>query len=518
MNPAAALPPAQRAASSAAVPPPTGRSPSLPEGDDAGSALFSRLLGQALHAGQAGLAGQAGQAGIGAGNAPGAPGGLGAAHNETDAPAPPAATAPRPSSDAERSPPAHDDDTPPARRAEPNRDRASGDHASRRAGRADSTARTSAAGAAAGRADRSQSPDPARAADGAGELGEGADIQDSKPRAARHIVEAADEAAIAEPRIAAADPLHATPANVPGTAGAAAAGRKADLRATLADDTELRSVGSRGARLPLGAGDRAAALVDPARRGAGIGVEAIDRETGRAPVRALGDVADATTVAASSLIPARTGLHPAGADPSSGQIRWSAGADALPGPNAVAGLMPAATLGAITAAQGVHAVAGPEGTLAAAPGGEAFARELGTQVTMWVRDGVQQARLQLNPQELGPVQVRIQFDAQATPASQAMVQVQLAADLPATRQALEQALPTLASQLSDAGFTLAGGGVFERQGDRATGEGAPGDGARADGHPADADTAGADASLAQRLDGAAAAGANRVRGLVDLFA
>jgi flagellar hook-length control protein FliK len=38
----------------------------------------------------------------------------------------------------------------------------------------------------------------------------------------------------------------------------------------------------------------------------------------------------------------------------------------------------------------------------------------------------------------------------------------MSADLAPTRQWLEQALPTLAATLRDAGLTLAGGGVFEQ--------------------------------------------------------
>ncbi|MEY3296600.1 MAG: hypothetical protein RLZZ451_2648, partial [Pseudomonadota bacterium] len=61
----------------------------------------------------------------------------------------------------------------------------------------------------------------------------------------------------------------------------------------------------------------------------------------------------------------------------------------------------------------------------------------------------------LNPAEMGPVEVRIRIDGDAA-------RVVLAADQAPTRQWLEQALPSLAAGLREAGLTLAGGGVFER--------------------------------------------------------
>ncbi|MBP6765395.1 MAG: flagellar hook-length control protein FliK, partial [Rubrivivax sp.] len=65
------------------------------------------------------------------------------------------------------------------------------------------------------------------------------------------------------------------------------------------------------------------------------------------------------------------------------------------------------------------------------------------------------ARLHLNPADMGPVMVQIQLDGAAA-------QIHMSADHPATRQALEQAMPALASGLREAGLTLAGGGVFEQ--------------------------------------------------------
>ena len=96
-----------------------------------------------------------------------------------------------------------------------------------------------------------------------------------------------------------------------------------------------------------------------------------------------------------------------------------------------------------------------EGRLQASPGSAEFAPALGAQLNMFLRGGVQHARLQLHPAELGPLTVQIQLDGAAA-------QVRLAAEHPLTRQALEQAMPTLASALRESGLTLTGGGVFEQ--------------------------------------------------------
>ena len=112
-----------------------------------------------------------------------------------------------------------------------------------------------------------------------------------------------------------------------------------------------------------------------------------------------------------------------------------------------------------------------------------------------MRDGVQHARLELNPAEMGPLTVQIQIDG-------ATAQVHLAADHAQTRHALEQAMPTLAGHLRDAGFTLSGGGVSEQprqptqQGGQAGGSGPGGrTGSDAGGSPAQAVVA---ATLRQR--------------------
>ena len=112
-------------------------------------------------------------------------------------------------------------------------------------------------------------------------------------------------------------------------------------------------------------------------------------------------------------------------------------------------LPPPPTLPAAAAAPVVEA------RLPATPGSTDFSTQLGAQITTFVRDGVQHARLHLNPAEMGPVTVRIQVDGQSA-------QVHLAAEHALTRQALEQSMPLLAGSLREAGLTLSGGGVFEQ--------------------------------------------------------
>jgi flagellar hook-length control protein FliK len=99
----------------------------------------------------------------------------------------------------------------------------------------------------------------------------------------------------------------------------------------------------------------------------------------------------------------------------------------------------------------------PQATLHAAIDDAGFGAAVGTQVALWVRDGVQEARLQLHPAELGPVTVQIALDGQAA-------HVDFTAAVAATRESIEQSLPALAAALRESGFTLAGGSVSGQAG------------------------------------------------------
>jgi len=101
-----------------------------------------------------------------------------------------------------------------------------------------------------------------------------------------------------------------------------------------------------------------------------------------------------------------------------------------------------------------------QATLAPPPGSPAFPAALGAQLNTWLKDGVQYATLELNPQDMGPIDVRIALRDGRT-------QVELGADVAATREALNDALPALAEALGDVGLSLAGGSVSDQTGQHA---------------------------------------------------
>lgn len=107
-------------------------------------------------------------------------------------------------------------------------------------------------------------------------------------------------------------------------------------------------------------------------------------------------------------------------------------------------------------APGVQSLAAAEqaasATLTPPPGHPDFADALTTQVAVWVGKGVQEAQLQLNPKDMGPVQVWIALD-------NASAQVRFAAEHSATREALQAALPELAQALARDGIQLGGASV-----------------------------------------------------------
>jgi flagellar hook-length control protein FliK len=143
------------------------------------------------------------------------------------------------------------------------------------------------------------------------------------------------------------------------------------------------------------------------------------------------------------------------------------GGDAAPG-NALAAIgTVGAFAGAPHAAPPAAAAAPPSVTIGAPFGTPAFAPALAASVSLLARDGVQEARLQLHPAELGPIAVQIALDG-------VQARVDFTAEVAATRHAIEAGLPELASALREAGLTLAGGGVFQQARDAQ--QGAPQDG------------------------------------------
>lgn len=159
---------------------------------------------------------------------------------------------------------------------------------------------------------------------------------------------------------------------------------------------------------------------------------------------------------------------------------------------------------AIPAEQAAAATPAPYAAQIQAPvGSPDFAPGLSAQVSLMVKEGLQEARLQLNPAEMGPITVQIQIDGTAA-------QVTMTAEQAPTRDALEQAMPALAGALREEGLTLTGGGVFEQP--RQAGDGAG---------QAQAGAAGRSGGRGAGGDGDAPAAPARQatpRGMVDLFA
>jgi flagellar hook-length control protein FliK len=137
---------------------------------------------------------------------------------------------------------------------------------------------------------------------------------------------------------------------------------------------------------------------------------------------------------------------------------------------------PAFSAAAFVPAAAASLAAPVEVRLATPLGAPDFAQTLGTQVSVLAGNGVQRAELHLNPAEMGPVSVQIVVEG-------GQARVDFGADHAATRQAIENGLPELASALRDAGLTLTGGGVSQHargRGDRGAEAGPnPGRGQRA---------------------------------------
>jgi hypothetical protein len=126
-----------------------------------------------------------------------------------------------------------------------------------------------------------------------------------------------------------------------------------------------------------------------------------------------------------------------------------------PAPAAAPAAAPTATPPAAASAGVSTSPAPAEARIAAPIDSPAFGPALGAQVSLFVRNGLHSASLQLNPAEMGPVSVRIALEGSTA-------QVEFQADRASTRQAIEASLPALATALREAGINLAGGGVFEQ--------------------------------------------------------
>lgn len=86
---------------------------------------------------------------------------------------------------------------------------------------------------------------------------------------------------------------------------------------------------------------------------------------------------------------------------------------------------------------------------------KAWNRVLSSRVVWMATEGIQQAALRLNPANLGPVEVRLQVKND-------QANVTFIAQNPATREALEQALPRLRESFAENGLDLAGADVSDQ--------------------------------------------------------
>lgn len=347
--------------------------------------------------------------------------------------------------------------------------------------------------------------EPGRRADAAGPAAEGPAETAAEDRAAGRAARGADEAGGRDERAGTAT-AEAPPAarprgpGTPGTPGAETAGAPPADAAAGDHDTlaapEDRSATPLGAAAGSGSRFAPSAGLLPGRAAAGPRGAAAAAEATTAGLRRQGDDAPAPPAVAGFGMAEATG-RAAGARTESGAFANALAAalptPAAPGPGATTGPSPGAPAA--------------EAQLASHPASASFGGELSARLVTFVREGIEQARLHLNPAEMGPVEVRIAIEGDAA-------RVLMAAEQAPTRQWLEQALPTLAAGLREAGITLAGGGVFDRAPDGQAHQAGQQAGPQGRGRP----TGGpGDAGLATDVATSAVAGPRR-RGVVDLVA
>jgi len=227
--------------------------------------------------------------------------------------------------------------------------------------------------------------------------------------------------------------------------------------------------------------DDAALAVDVPRKGAGTAsARVLWRDApglGAATRAAAAETMDARAQAAAQAQSAgfTALMHDAAADAASAQAPMATlqtrlaeirlPTDTSPTGDALAAVTPT------TAAHASERAAAPLGVTLRTPAtAPEFREALAAQVSVLARDGVQQARLHLNPADMGPISVHI-----AVHGTQA--QVNFGADSAATRDLIQAGLPELAASLSEAGLTLTGGGVSQH----ARGEAGEGSGTNAGG-------------------------------------
>jgi flagellar hook-length control protein FliK len=99
--------------------------------------------------------------------------------------------------------------------------------------------------------------------------------------------------------------------------------------------------------------------------------------------------------------------------------------------------------------------AGGEHVMQTQPGTPQFSEELGGQVRVFVNNGLQEARLQLTPADLGKVQITINMEGEHA-------RVVFVAETAAARDLLDQSMPRLREMLQQSGIQLAQGDVSDQ--------------------------------------------------------
>lgn len=260
--------------------------------------------------------------------------------------------------------------------------------------------------------------------------------------------------------------------------------------------------------MPAVASGAAGHTTDAAASAPAAATGAADTAAGNARTSLRSAVAQRSTAAASAAT-ATIAIADAAADAAREPAGAAAGRPALPAVEAPTSAVASATV----ATPAAHASAGAapaaaatapswSGALAASIDSPAFAPALGARLVTLLRGGVEHARLQLHPAELGPILVQISVDGSSA-------QIDFAAAHAATRDALQEAVPTLASALRDAGLSLAGGGVFDRPREAPADPGA---------QPRQQATAGAASTSAQPVAAGASGRLQQARGVLDLYA
>lgn len=249
--------------------------------------------------------------------------------------------------------------------------------------------------------------------------------------------------AVAEEHGGNAAPLAATVTAAQGVEDAPGAARRATRRALTADPVDPAAAG----QLPPGLLLHASPITDTAANAHAAAPGAGDSR----PAAPAGQAADQP--AASAMTPAvAAGLELAPAAPTPDLAHESAPVGTLPGDGLAAALQLAGRPGAPAAPGGPPL----ELPVAAPPGSPQFSQELGERLLWLVREGVHEARLQLNPRELGPIEVRIGV-------SDGAAQLSFSAQHAGTAAAVQQSLPQLRELLAQQGLQLGQADVSQQQ-------------------------------------------------------